>query len=293
MLDRILELKDTYNNVEMPISYGIYTKGNAKIKKTHYHSYVEILYVLDGGSCVHVGDNEYALEKGDMIIINAGIPHETRAIGQTTKELVVKFEPDTLFVSDNYAYNFVYVMPVVYGIKNKDCIFRREELENTYVPDVLKNGAKECESGEYGFELVMKAELLRVFLWIVRNWKSKGIISEKFETRVDVLKPALEYAQNEYKHADSMTAAKRCSLSYAYFSKLFKKYFLRSFSEYVNSIRINESKRLLISTDQTITEIAMNTGFSTTSYYISLFKKATGETPYNFKKQLYLIKHSQ
>jgi len=200
---------------------------------------------------------------------------------------VVKFEPDTLYMSDGYAYNFTYIMPVMFGINNKDCIFRSDELENTYVPDALKNGAEECIRGEYGFEFAMKAELLRVFLWIVRNWKSKGIISSDFETHLDVLKPALEYAQNEYENADSKAAAKKCSLSYAYFSKLFKKTFSQSFSEYVNSIRISESKRLIISTDLSITQIAMNTGFSTTSYYISVFKKLTGITPNAFKKQMY------
>lgn len=286
-MNRRQEQKSVYNNVEMPIFYMMHFKGNAKIESIHYHSYIEIIYVLDGGSYVYVDDKEYELDKGDMIIINSGIPHESRAIGETTRELVVKFEPDTLYMSDGYAYNFVYIMPLMFGINNKDCVFKREEIENTYVPHALKNGAEECERGEYGFEFAMKAELLRVFLWIVRSWKSKGIISSEFETHLEVLKPALEYAQNEYANADSVSAAKKCNLSYTYFSKLFKKTFSQNFSEYVNSIRINESKRLLISTDQSITQIAMNTGFSTTSYYISVFKKLTGKTPYSFKKQMY------
>ena len=287
MKDGKLELKNVYNDVEMPIFYMIHNKDGADVESLHYHSCIEIIYVLEGGALVYAGDNEYELSKCDLIIINSGIPHESKASGEITRELVVKFEPDTLYMSDDYANNFVYIMPVMFGIKNKDCIFRREEIENTYVPYALKNGAKECERGEYGFEFAMKAELLRVFLWIVRKWKNKGLISAEFETHIDVLKPALQYAQNEYSTANSVMAAKRCNLSYAYFSKLFKKTFSQSFSEYVNSIRINESKRLLISSDQTITQIAMNTGFSTTSYFISVFKKITGETPLSFKKQMY------
>jgi len=281
------EQKDIYNNVEMPIFYRVHSKKKFKIESVHYHSYIEIIYVLDGGSYVYVDDKGYELNKGDMIIINSGIPHDSTAIEKTTKELVVKFEPDTLYMSDGYAYNFTYIMPFMFGIKNKDCIFRSEELEKTYVPDALKNGAEECIKGEYGFEFAMKAELLRVFLWIVRSWKNKGIISSEFETHLEVLKPALEYAQNEYENANSVIAAEKCSLSYAYFSKLFKKTFSQSFSEYVNSIRVSESKRLLMSTEQSITQVAMNTGFSTTSYYISVFKRLTGKTPYSFRKQIY------
>ena len=287
MINQRREEKAFYNNVEMPIIYLIQSKGRGKIETIHYHSYIEIIYVLDGGSDVHIEDKIYRLNKGDMIIINSGLPHETCASGKETKELVVKFEPDTLCMSDDYAYNYIYLMPVLFGMRNQDCIFRSEEIENTYVPDALRNGANECVRGEYGFEFAMKAELLRVFLWIVRNWKSKGIISFEFETHFDILKPALEYAQNEFETADSKTASKKCNISYAYFSKLFKKTFSQSFSEYVNNIRICESKRLLTSTDKTITDIAMDTGFSTTSYFISVFRKITGETPYRFKSRVY------
>jgi len=94
------EQKDIYNNVEMPIFYRVHSKKKFKIESVHYHSYIEIIYVLDGGSYVYVDDKGYELNKGDMIIINSGIPHDSTAIEKTTKELVVKFEPDTLYMSD-------------------------------------------------------------------------------------------------------------------------------------------------------------------------------------------------
>ena len=57
----------------------------------------------------------------------------------------------------------------------------------------------------------------------------------------------------------------------------------KSFSEYLTYLKLSESEKLLISTDMSVTEIAQTCGFSTTSYYIAVFKKITGETPSKIK----------
>ena len=58
-----------------------------------------------------------------------------------------------------------------------------------------------------------------------------------------------------------------------------------SFSDYVNRERIRHSSRLLASTDLSVTEIALAVGFSTTSYYIQVFKKLQGISPLQFRKR--------
>ncbi len=279
----MLEPKDRYNNVEMPIYYIVHTKNKEGIQNLHYHTYVEILYILDGESHVQINDTDYFLKTGDLIIINSCEEHETCAVGEKVTELVVKFEPDTLNVSEGYAYNFRYILPVLFSNNNHNRLFRKAELENTFIPKSLINGAEECKKAEYGFEIAMKTEVMKVFLWIIRRWKSNGEISANLEKNVHILEPALQYACQEYFSATALTAAKHCNLSYAYFSKLFKKTFKRSFVSHINDIRIAESKKLLLSTNKSITEIASETGFSTTSYFIQVFRQTVGETPYKYK----------
>ena len=63
----------------------------------------------------------------------------------------------------------------------------------------------------------------------------------------------------------------------------------KSFTEYVNGIRISESERLLVTTNKSITDIALDVGFSTTSYFIERFKKQIHLTPKQFRKN-YRIK---
>ena len=64
---------------------------------------------------------------------------------------------------------------------------------------------------------------------------------------------------------------------------LFKKSTGSSFKEYLNMVRIEESKRLLSNTDFSIIDIAIAVGFEDQSYFSKVFKKFTGLTPKQFR----------
>ncbi|GEM_PF-1268184 len=68
----------------------------------------------------------------------------------------------------------------------------------------------------------------------------------------------------------------------------FKKQTGKTPIQYLNDIRINESKQLLKNTDNPVSSIAENCGFSDLYYFSSIFKKSTGMSPSQFRK-IYLL----
>ena len=70
-----------------------------------------------------------------------------------------------------------------------------------------------------------------------------------------------------------------------YLSRLFRRFFSCSVYEYLTMHRINKAKELLlVNSYLKVQDIARMTGFSDTSHFISMFKKATGMTPLEFRK---------
>ena len=69
----------------------------------------------------------------------------------------------------------------------------------------------------------------------------------------------------------------------SYFSTVFKNSTGLSFKEYLNKVRIEESKILLLNTDFSIIDIAIAVGFEDQSYFSKVFKKYTGTTPKQFR----------
>ena len=58
------------------------------------------------------------------------------------------------------------------------------------------------------------------------------------------------------------------------------------FKEYINELRIERSKTLLLNQDLTILEVGSVVGFSDQSYYCKMFKRATGVSPDVFRKRV-------
>jgi two-component system, response regulator YesN len=99
-----------------------------------------------------------------------------------------------------------------------------------------------------------------------------------------IIKKAIHYiAKNFSRNITLEDVAKEVHLNPSYFSSFFKQSTGSSFKEYLNMIRIEESKRLLANTDYSVIDIAVATGFDTQSYFSKVFKKYTGLTPRQYR----------
>lgn len=100
----------------------------------------------------------------------------------------------------------------------------------------------------------------------------------------EIIKKAIHYISQNFSSIITLeNVANVVHLNPAYFSTMFKQSTGSSFKEYLNMIRIEESKRLLANTDYSIIDIAIATGFENQSYFSKVFKKYTGLTPKQYR----------
>ena len=85
---------------------------------------------------------------------------------------------------------------------------------------------------------------------------------------------------------DSISKATNISKSVLY--RNFDYHLGMTVSEYINLKRVEEAVGLLIKTDLSIDEIARKVGFSSATYFVSVFKRLKGSTPLQFRKQKFL-----
>lgn len=79
--------------------------------------------------------------------------------------------------------------------------------------------------------------------------------------------------------------ARACRYNYRYLSDQFKREVGLSISKYIQQERINAAKDMLEYSDQTIAGISSSLGFSSQSYFTSVFKRFTGYTPVRFRER--------
>lgn len=98
---------------------------------------------------------------------------------------------------------------------------------------------------------------------------------------------ARDYIQTHFKEPITLEAlATHLNLNKSYLCTIFKKATKDSFCNYTNKVRIEESKKLLRQTNDSMTDIALAVGFSSASYFNTIFKKLEGKTPLEYRKNI-------
>lgn len=108
---------------------------------------------------------------------------------------------------------------------------------------------------------------------------------DRESTVITTLKPAIEYIhKHKSENIKLEKMAKFCHISPSYFSRLFTKETGENFSMYVSKLKVKWAKSLLEETDMPINEISNELGFSEAGYFIKIFKKYEGVTPFIYRK---------
>ena len=115
-----------------------------------------------------------------------------------------------------------------------------------------------------------------------RNYTSQH--SDKNKMLIQKVKAYVEEHYAEEITLDDM--ADMIGYSTYYFMKLIKEYLGMSFGDFLTSVRMNNAKKLLLSTNMSISEVGYSVGYNDANYFARVFKRQEKITPSEYKKQL-------
>jgi AraC-like DNA-binding protein/ligand-binding sensor protein len=102
----------------------------------------------------------------------------------------------------------------------------------------------------------------------------------------DIIYKVTGYIKTNYKEKISLEdIAKHVYLSKSYLSKIFKEEMKCNLTHYINQMRIEKSKPLLLDQTLSLIDVANLTGFDDQSYFTKVFKNVTGVSPGKFREK--------
>lgn len=114
--------------------------------------------------------------------------------------------------------------------------------------------------------------------------KCMNILSEEDGKISPLIRRVLEYINKNYDNEINLsTVAYEFGLNSFYLGQQFKKETSENFTNFLNTIRVERGKELLLSTNMKTADIAKKVGYSNTNYFSTIFKKITGISPSEFK----------
>lgn len=95
---------------------------------------------------------------------------------------------------------------------------------------------------------------------------------------------AINYVDGRYNEEISLSdISTYLNINKSYFCSIFKKETGKTFTQYLNEVRIEKSKQLLKEDHESMLDIALAVGFNNQNYFNIMFKKHTNSTPLEFK----------
>ncbi|UKS28643.1 AraC family transcriptional regulator [Paenibacillus sp. HWE-109] len=270
--------------------YEINCQPGEELLELHWHDELEFLMLTKGEALFRVSMQDYELEAGEAIFVNGGQLHSGQIVtDEGCSFTAIVFHADILggdrfdLVREKYINPLIqqkYVVPVRI---RQDTVEEREIL--TLLGQVFELNLNEKPL----FELSTKAYLQLIIskLMMLGGPSFRGLPLPVNPAHIDRLKEIIAYMQANFSSAIRLEdLAAIVSFSESYFCRYFKGFTGKSPMDYLNQLRAKQAALLLKDTDKKITEISLDVGFNTLSYFIGVFKMHFGCTPSQYRKRL-------
>ena len=244
------------------------------IRPMHSHDNIaELLLVYEGSGNYNVDNEFHKVKKGDILLYNVGTLHEvttdsdenigTFCFGITNIHLkglpvnhLTTKEDGFVRHSNEYFEEMLSMCHLIFTTLNLEKPFTREFCRHLTIAFMLISlGFSKKTSRSMGSEDYILVDRI------------KGYIDENFREDISI-----------------SHIASSLNISASYASHIFKAATGYSIKKYLSRRRIGEAETQLLSSDATITEIAMMVGFNDSNYFNTVFSKTVGFTPRQYRK---------
>jgi len=254
--------------------YNIISHSIRQFATNHWHDEMEIIFVKKGEIFININGNGFVGKSGDIFIVNGGEMHEIYGKESPLNYTAFVFDFEMLKFKMEVS-DFPDKVRFINKPENKEEIFSILELV-----DKLNEEKSDC------FEFFSRTSLLQFFALMI---KEKSFVPESSRSvengRNKLLKDIVLYIEENFAGEISLLQiAKQFNMSHKYFCRFFKTNFHKTFVEYLNDVRIEKAMKLL-DDGMTVTESALNCGFSNMSYFTLVFKGKTGCTPSQYRRE--------
>lgn len=239
--------------------------------RAHLHYHVEIVYMKEGYATAFIDSDTYRIETGDLLVVFPNRIHRFEDAEQQNSYDLFIVNPDLCpelaqKISTENPQN-----PVIH-----------EAFKNPRLASLLKilSTAKDFPASYR--QIMLKGYFLALFAEILDMLPMRN--SKPDENQA--MRTVVQYCSRNFtKDLSLAILEEELHLSKYYISHLFGDKLGIRFNDYVNSLRVSESCRLLRVSDMSITEIADASGFGTLRTFNRAFIKQMGVSPSDYRKK--------
>jgi len=255
----------------------------------HWHEEVEFSYVVQGSLRVTVSGRSYVFREKEGFYINSNILHTMEAEHREEEEKTVwysyLFHP--MFLGGHYksVFETKYIAPVLKNKKYEIAAFRSENPRQKEILQLLLQAAE--LQGQQDCEFRIRNTFSDIWLILMRELENTEHDAMQMNpVNQERIQSMLAYIHQHY--AEKITldqVAQAALISKRECLRCFQSCIQKTPIEYLLDYRVRVAEKLLRTTSLSVTQIALQTGFSNSAYFTKMFREHSGLSPSQYRKQ--------
>lgn len=252
----------------MMSSFEIFVE-EGKHSPPHLHKLIECIYILEGSLELGIGQDFFHMDQGGFAIVFPETIHHYQIFNPKGCKIVyILMHPEQCGKFIDLLHRMCPEDPVIPKANlHKDVVYSMQSM--------LDSKADKCDNSlYYGFFMVILSRCL----------PSYNLIDKKTVGSDEIVYRVVVYLATHFKENISLIEmAKELGYSQSMLSRVFSGVFHTNFNQYVNDLRLECAVGLLERTNETITDIWINSGFESQRTFQRVFKKRYHLTPREYR----------
>ena len=247
----------------------------------HRHNEVEINFVEQGAMHYWLGEGSIELPRQKLVIFWATIPHQ-----------LLHIETDTRFYWVTIPLNWFLrwrLSPILTDSVLNGAWVLDEAIDNHVLDDTLfRRWYNDFASGQTDQQAVM---LMEIEARLARLALSIGAVSTHKNTVTNSHAEAMSaWIAEHYQDAMGVDEiAQSVGLHPNYAMRIFRETFGRSMGDVLTQHRLAHAQRLLVTTQESVVDIAFAVGFGSLSRFYAVFKARCGQSPKAYREKMGIL----
>lgn len=251
-----------------------YYTDKGKYNPPHWHSAIELIYILNGTGTILIEGIEHSVVAGEFVIIDSNRIHETRC-AKASMMVMIHFSRSSMknFIGNLEQYRFQCT---------KDTMQKEQLDAYLMICGMLKELPPLYVTQPLGYKLKSHAVAMQIFFELVNHFAEYDADAQSGEKNSgqERLGEIITYIEEHHAEPISLeNIASQFYLSREYFSRFFKKNMGVTFSRYVNQVRLMHIYHDICNTQDGIMELAERHGFTNYKLFNRMFHEIYGCSP--------------
>lgn len=255
---------------------------HSRIEKPHKHNFYAVFLFTSGQGTHEIDFQKYDVKPGSVFFLHPGQTHSWELSADTDGFVFFHTED---FYEMEYLYNSIKDFPFFKSNYSDKCIYLSAD-NSLFIENLFNRLLIESIKNEWKNKQLILSYLTQIYIYLNRFVEHQSAINFTNLRHYQAVFSQFEKLVNEHfiEKKSATEYADLLNITQKHLNRIVKSITQKTTTEIITERIVLEAKRLLLYTNKTLNEIALNLGFTDYTYFSRLFKKNVSRTASEFRK---------